>query len=116
MSLSRRQQAILDQIERALQAADPGLKTRFTDFARWAEAQAGPAAEAVPRQPRPRRLARRVAVVSAVLVTALGVLVIGIRSTSGDCPGLRSDQVIASAAVRYAGCGTSTDAWSRGGR
>ena len=46
----------------------------------------------------------------------LGVLVIGIRSTSSDCPGLTSDQVVASAAVRYDGCTHSTDAWSKGGR
>jgi hypothetical protein len=42
--------------------------------------------------------------------------VVGIRSTNGDCPGLSSDQVVATAAVRYAGCSQSTDAWSKGGR
>jgi len=51
-----------------------------------------------------------------IVAAAVGALVVGIRSTSGDCPGLSSDQVIASAAVRYAGCSSSTDAWSRGGR
>jgi Protein of unknown function (DUF3040) len=111
MSLSRRQQAILNQIERALQAADPGLRTRFAAFGRWAEGQAVPAATAASRRP-----GWRVAVICAVVIAALSVLVVGIRSTSDDCPGLRSDQVIASATVRYAGCSTSTDAWSRGGR
>lgn len=136
MSLSRRQQAILDQIEDALLAADPGLTTRFAAFGRWAEARdargegpaypapaAGPVAghtgrAVAARRQRPvsRRTVRRFAVLGAVFIAALGVLVLGIRSTSGDCPGLRSDQVVASAAVRYAGCSTSTDAWNRGGR
>jgi hypothetical protein len=116
MSLSRRQQAILDQIERALQAAEPGLKTMFTAFGRLGEGQPVPGAEAVPREPAPRGRPWRLALICAIVVAALGVLVVGIRSTSGDCPGLPSDQVIASAAVRHAGCSTSTDAWSRGGR
>ena len=51
-----------------------------------------------------------------VVVCLLGVLVVGIRSTSGDCPGLSSDQVVAPAVARFAGCSQSTDAWSRGGR
>ena len=116
MSLSGRQQAILDQIERALQAADPGLKTMFTTFGRLAEGQPVPGAEAVPRESAPRRRPWRLALICAIVVAALGVLVVGIRATSGDCPGLPSDQVIASAAVRYAGCSMCTDAWSRGGR
>lgn len=116
MSLSRRQQAILDQIEQALQAADPGLKAMFTAFGRWADRQPVPGADAVPARPASRRLAWRLALACAVVAAAVGVLVVGIRSTSGDCPGLSSDQVIASAAVRYAGCSSSTDAWSRGGR
>jgi hypothetical protein len=51
-----------------------------------------------------------------VVVCLLGVLVVGIRSTSGDCPGLSSDQVVAPAVTRFAACNQSTDAWSRGGR
>ncbi len=113
MSLSRRQQVILDQIERALQAADPRLRAMFAAFGRWAEAQPvrAAAAEAVPA-----RSAWRTVLICAMVIAALGVLVVGIRATSGDCPGLSSDQVVASAAVRYAGCSTSTDVWSRGAR
>jgi hypothetical protein len=37
-------------------------------------------------------------------------------ATSNDCPGLSSDQVVASAAVRFAACSKATDAWSKGGR
>ena len=51
-----------------------------------------------------------------VVVCLLAVLVVGIRSTSGDCPGLSSDQAVAPAVTRFAGCNQSTDAWSRGGR
>jgi len=116
MSLSRRQQAILDQIEQALHTADPGLKTLFTAFGQWADGQPLLSAEAVPARSASRRLAWRLALACAVIAAAVGALVVGIRSTSGDCPGLSSDQVIASAAVRYAGCSSSTDAWSRGGR
>ena len=122
MSLPRRQQLILDQIEQALQAADPRLESMFTDFGRSAaspeQAQAqGPAdagADAEALADRPSR--RTVAIFMMVVVCLLGVLAIGIRSTSDDCPGLSSDQVVASATVRYAGCTHSTDAWSKGGR
>ena len=116
MILPRRQQLILDQIEQALQAADPRLKSMFAAFGHSArtpeQAQGLPDAEALADRPSRRTLA----IFMMVVVCLLGVLVIGIRSTSDDCPGLSSDQVVASAAVRYAGCGHSTDAWSKGGR
>jgi hypothetical protein len=115
MSLPRRQQRILNQIERALQAADPALKSMFSSFGHSharARAKAGPSVEAIAG--RPSR--RTVAIFMMVVVCLLGVLVVGIRSTSDDCPGLSSDQVVAPAAARYAGCSQSTDAWSRGGR
>ena len=123
MNLSRRQQKILDQIDQALQAADPGLKSMFASFGRSA---GKPAPERVRRRPvragayssdisvRPSR--RTLTVFMIVVVCLLVSLVFGIRSTSRDCPGLSSDQVVASATVRYAGCSQSTDAWSRGGR
>jgi hypothetical protein len=104
MSLPRRQQLILDQIEQALQAADPRLRSMFAAFGRSVKAQAAPAAEVISDQPSRRTLV----IFTMVVVCMLGVLVVGIRSTSNDCPGLSSDQVIASAAVRYAGCTHST--------
>ena len=112
MSLPRRQQQILNQIEQALQAADPKLKSKFAAFGRSVRAQTGPAIEAISDRPSRRTLV----IFTMVVVCLLGVLVVGIRSTSGDCPGLSSDQVVAPAVARYAGCSQSTDAWSRGGR
>jgi hypothetical protein len=111
MSLPPRQQAILDQIEQVLQAADPGLKSMFAAFHRWAQVQAMPAAEVISR-----RSARRTVVVWVMVLSMLGGLVLGIRASSNDCPGLSSDQVVASAAVRYAACTKSTDVWSKGAR
>jgi len=111
MSLPRRQQRILNQIEHALLAADPRLKSMFASFGRSARA-AGPAAEVVSGRPSRRTLA----IFMMVVVCLLAVLVVGIRSTSGDCPRLSSDQVVAPAVTRFAGCNQSTDAWSRGGR
>jgi Protein of unknown function (DUF3040)/Chloramphenicol phosphotransferase-like protein len=113
MSLPRRQQLILDQIEQALQAADPRLRSMFAAFGRSVKAQAAPAAEVIISD-QPSR--RTLVIFMMVVVCMLGVLVVGIRSTSNDCPGLSSDQVIASAAVRYAGCSHSTAVWNRGGR
>jgi len=112
MNLPRRQQRILNQIEQALQAADPRLKSMFASFSRSARARHGPAVEVI--SDRPSR--RTIVIFMMVVVCLLGVLVVGIRSTSGDCPGLSSDQVVAPAVARYAGCSQSTDAWSRGGR
>jgi Protein of unknown function (DUF3040) len=115
MSLPRRQQMILNQIEQALQAADPRLKTMFAAFGRskaQEEAAGVPDAEVLADRPSRRTLA----IFMMVVVCMLGVLVVGIRSTNSDCPGLSSDQVVASATARYAGCSHSTDAWSKGGR
>ncbi len=111
MSLSRRQQAILDQIEQGLHAADPRLKSMFAAFHRWAPVQVMPDREVIPG-----RSVRRTVAICVLLASVLGVLVFGIRSTGNDCPGLSSDQVVASAAVRYAGCTKSTDVWSKGAR
>jgi Protein of unknown function (DUF3040) len=111
MSLPPRQQAILDQIEHFLQAADPRLKSMFAAFHRSVKAQDMPDREAMSGMP-----ARRVVLICVVVVSLLGGFVVGIRATAHDCPGLSSDQVVASAAVRYAGCSKSTDAWSRGAR
>jgi DUF3040 family protein len=111
MSLPDRQQAILDQIEQILEAADPWLKSMFAAFARLAPREAGPAAEVISDG-----RARRVVVISVLLISALSLILIGVVATSNDCPGLSSDQVVASAAVRFAACSKATDAWSKGGR
>ncbi len=112
MSLPARQQLILDQIEKALQAADPGLKSMFAAFGRLAPREARPATEAIPV-----RRARRTKMISIIMmISVLGLIMLGFLATSKACPGLSSDQVVASAAVRYAACSKSTDAWSKGGR
>jgi hypothetical protein len=112
MNLPHRQQRILNQIEQALQAADPRLKSMFAAFGRSARTQASPAAEVISDRPSRRTLV----IFMMIVVCMLAVLVVGIRSTSGDCPGLPSDQAVASAVTRYADCNQSTDAWNRGGR
>ncbi len=112
MSLPRRQQRILDQIEQALQAADPKLKSTFAAFGRSVRAQSGPAIESISGRPSRRTLV----IFMMIVVCLLGVLVVGIRSTSDDCPGLSSGQVVAPAVTRFAACRQGTDAWSRGGR
>jgi hypothetical protein len=112
MSLPPRQQAVLDQIERVLQAADPKLKSMFAAFAQLAPTGAMPATEAIVR-----RSARRLTVIVPVIVfSVLSLVMVMVVATSKACPGLSSDQVIASGTVRFAACSKSTDAWSKGGR
>jgi hypothetical protein len=186
MSLPDRQQQILDQIEQALQSADPALKSMYAMFGRLTSPEAMPTIEAMPgegagraggagqvagvgeaeataaatgtmgkaavtgaagesagtpavRKPAApwvavgvvgpvaskagvastaasRRRVRRVLVISVILLGLLGLMIFNVVSTSRQCPGLSSDQVVASAAVRYAACNHSTDAWSKGAR
>ena len=111
MGLPARQQQILDQIEQVLQAADPRLKAMFAAFTRMALREDKPSAEVIPRRP-----ARRPVVACLVVIGMLGSLWVIINSTKNDCPGLRSDQVVVSAAVRYAACSKDTAAWDKGGR
>jgi hypothetical protein len=113
MSLPARQQLILDQIEQTLQAADPGLRSMFAGFARLASREAMPASEAISGR-RPRRTK----IIFIVVISALGMLMIMLTfvATGRACPGLSSDQAVASAAVRHAACSQSTDAWSKGAR
>ena len=113
MSLPPRQQVILDQIEKTLQAADPGLKSMFAAFARLASREAMPATEALAGRRARRTMMISIAVFS---VLALLMLMLSFLAMGEACPGLSSDQAVASAAVRYAACSKSTDAWSRGGR
>ena len=117
MNLPARQQRILDQIEQVLQAADPRLKSAFAAFARRTSGQAMPATEAMPApEPKPGLLLRRIVLVSVVLISVLSAVIFNVITTGNECPGLSSDQVVASAAVRYAACTHSVDAWSKGAR
>ena len=110
MSLPEHQQRALDHIERALQA-DPGLTSMFAAFGRLASREAMPPAEAIPAS-----RVRRTVLILIVVLSLLGVVALGVVATGKACPGLSSDQVVASAAVRYAACSKATDAWSKGGR
>jgi hypothetical protein len=112
MSLPGRQQVVLDQIERILAAADPQLKSMFAAFTRFTSHEALPENEVISRRP-----ARWWAVmISIMVVGVLSLTMLFVLATSRACPGLSSDQVVASAAVRLAGCSEATNAWSKGGR
>jgi len=80
MILPRRQQAILDQMERALGAADPQLRSSYEAFARRAGAAPFPAAEVIATRPV------RFLVLGLVILLALGFLAFGISAVSGGCP------------------------------
>ncbi len=112
MSLPGRQQVALDQIERVLAAADPQLKSMFAAFSRFTSDEALPETEVISR-----RTARRwLMIISVMVVGVLGLATLFAVANSRACPGLSSDQVVASAAVRFAGCSKATDSWSKGGR
>lgn len=111
MSLPARQQAVLNQIERLLAASDPRLKATFASFGRMVQHQAMPVTEVIGGW-----TARRLVTLVVLVLGIAGVLVFGIRSSSNDCPGPRSGPVVATAAVRYAGCTGSASVWSRGTR
>jgi hypothetical protein len=83
-------------------------------FAKWAKLAAQkdemPGTEIVGTRLRP---AAMVAIVAAgVLIAILSWL----PAAGKECPGLSSDQVVASAAVRLAAGQNNTDAWSKGAR
>jgi len=80
MILPRRQQAILDQMERALGAADPQLRSSYEAFARRAGGAPFPAAEVIATRPV------RFLVLGLVILLALGFLAFGISDVSGGCP------------------------------
>ena len=112
MSLPGRQQLVLDQIERILAAADPQLKSMFAAFTRLTSHEELPETEVISGRPTRRWLV----MISVLMIGVLSLFVLFVVATSRACPGLSSDQVVASAAVRYAGCSQATDAWSKGGR
>ena len=112
MSLPARQQAVLDQIERILAAADPHLKSVFAAFARVASRDAMPATEAISQ----RSTRQWTLLICIVVISLLSAVTVFVVATSRACQGLSSDQVVATATVRYAACSKQTDAWSKGGR
>jgi len=111
MSLSPRQQAILDQIEEHLQSADPGLNSMFEAFPHSAPAQPLPRAEVILR-----RSPRLLVIICVILVSAAGVLFCMRSTRSDDCPGPSSNRVVASAAASLAGCSQNSDVSGSGGR
>ncbi len=116
MSLPGRQQLVLDQIERILAAADPQLKSMFAAFTRLASHEDLPETVVISGRifGRPKR--RWAVMISVMVVGVLSLALLFAFATSRACPGLSSDQVVASAAVRLAGCSEATNAWSKGGR
>jgi hypothetical protein len=80
MILPRRQQAILDQMEHALGAADSQLRSSYAAFARRAEGAPFPAAEVIATRPV------RFLVLGLVILLAIGFLAFGISDVSGGCP------------------------------
>lgn len=111
MTLPSRQQRVLDQIEQALQAADPWLKSMFAAFGRFT----GPVE--VSAEMIGAKMPRRAVLIPVIAVTVIvTLLVVVLPATAKACPRLASDQVVASAAVRLAACTDTTAAWSKGGR
>jgi hypothetical protein len=80
MILPRRQQAILDQMERALGAADPQLRSSYAAFTRRTGGAPLPETEVI--APRPVRFL----VLGVIILLALGFLAFGISDVSGGCP------------------------------
>jgi hypothetical protein len=80
MILPRRQQAILDEMGRALGVADPQLRSSYAAFTRRAGGAPLPEAEVI--APRPVRFV----VLGVVILLALGFLAFGISDLGGGCP------------------------------
>jgi hypothetical protein len=127
MTLSARQQAVLDQIERALQAADPQLRSMFSIFTRLTSRETMPDAETAGdtgtsgrrddgNSGRSVQSVAGLLVVSIFMAGLLGAFLFSVLGTSNDCPGLSSDQAVVSASVRAAACSHATAAWSKGSR
>jgi|SRR5580692_9917623 hypothetical protein len=111
MSLPPKQQRVLDQIEAALHAADPRLRSMFASFTRFTGQAEAPQPEAIAsRLPRPAVL------ISLIAIGVITIALIVVPAVIRECPGLPSDQAVVPASVRLAACTHNTDAWSRGGR
>jgi Protein of unknown function (DUF3040) len=119
MTLSARQQKVLDQIERSLHAADPHLRSMFTIFTRLTAQDAIPGTVTTRDTTTRHASAKSVVglmVVSIMMVGLVGAFLYSVLGTRNDCPGLSSDQAVVSAAVRSAACSHDTAAWSKGSR
>jgi hypothetical protein len=79
MNLPRRQRVILERMDRALGAADPTLRSSYEAFTRRSRGAPFPAAEVIATRPV------RFLVLALILLLAIGVLALGIRSTNGGC-------------------------------
>ena len=79
MILPRRQQAVLDQMDRALGAADPKLRSSYAAFARRARGTPFPEAEVITGRPV------RFVVLALVILLAVGFLAFGIGVLHGGC-------------------------------
>jgi hypothetical protein len=79
MILPRRHQTALDQMDRALGAADPELQSSYEAFARRARGAPFPAAEVITGRPV------RFLVLALVIVIAVGFLAFGIGVLNGGC-------------------------------
>jgi len=95
-----------------------GAGARATGAAEPAPGLPGPAPSRAwaPGEISFRTSARRVLLLAVIVLSMLGVLIFDVVKAGSQCPGLPSDQVVATAAVRYAACNHSTDAWSKGAR
>jgi hypothetical protein len=80
MILPRRQQTILDRMDRALGAADPKLRSSYAAFTRRAGRAPFPAAEVIATRPV------RYLVLALIFLLAIGVLALGVSNLSGECP------------------------------
>lgn len=79
MILPRRQQAVLDRMDRALGAADPELRSSYAAFTRRARDAPFPAAEVITGHPA------RFLVLALVMLLAVGFLAFGIGVLHGGC-------------------------------
>jgi hypothetical protein len=79
MILPRRQQAVLDQMDRALGADDPKLQSSYAAFARRAQGTPFPVAEVITGRPV------RFLVLALVILLAVGFLAFGIGVLHGGC-------------------------------
>jgi hypothetical protein len=111
MSLPARQQRVLDHIEQALHAADPGLQSMFAKWTKFAAQKAEmPGTEIIVARLRPA------AMIAIAVAGAVIMILTWLPAAGKECPGLPSDQTVASAAARLAACQNNTAAWSKGGR
>jgi hypothetical protein len=80
MILPRRQQAILDRIDRALGAADPQLRSSYAAFTRRTGRAPFPPAEVIANRPV------RFLILALITLLAIGFLAFGISGLNGGCP------------------------------